>query len=435
MDLSAVKIEGFKSRIEHLKRKKGRLGRLVSEARIAGTSPANLVSELQSVSAEIKTLQKGLKHQKNAGHTVNKWNPPEINPQAAILGRTVEGPVTVRECDSELTQAVDNYVAAHPAASLWHRPVISAFINTLYGHPIRLFTALSSDGKVVGTIALVKLKSRLFGTYLVSLPYFNYGGILADNQKVAEALISAADSWREKEFASHVELRHVLDLEQNLPQRSSKFAFWLPLPETPDALWTSFKPKLRAQIRRGERERPEVIFGGVEQLDAFYRVFSRNMRDLGTPVYGRDFFRGLLQSLPGQSWLVILSVQDRPVGCAFLVGYRGRLEIPWASTLRTVSHTAINMAMYWNILKFAVAQGYTVFDFGRCTEDAGTYHFKKQWGAQPIKLHWDYLLAPGVPLPGLNPDNPKFRFLIAVWKKLPVWIANILGPKIVRVLP
>ncbi|MCS5565491.1 MAG: GNAT family N-acetyltransferase, partial [Methylococcales bacterium] len=170
-------------------------------------------------------------------------------------------------------------------------------------------------------------------------------------------------------------------------------------------------------------------------LDDFYRVFSENMRDLGTPVYGRQFFRDLMQYLPGQTWLVIVKLDRKAVGCAFLARHRDRLEIPWASALRRVGHTGINMFMYWKILEFAIGQGVKVFDFGRCTENAGTYHFKKQWGAQPIPLHWDYVLAAEQRLPGLNPENPRYRLLIEAWKRLPVWAANLLGPAIVRKLP
>ncbi|MEX2475902.1 GNAT family N-acetyltransferase, partial [Marinobacter sp.] len=192
---------------------------------------------------------------------------------------------------------------------------------------------------------------------------------------------------------------------------------------------------IRAQIRRGERELTEYKVGGEELLDAFYRVFAINMRDLGTPVYGKDFFRNLLRALPKQSWLVVVRVDNHAVGCAFLTGYRGRMEIPWASTLRSHNHTGVNRAMYWHILQFAIERGYGVFDFGRCSESSGTYRFKQQWGAQPLPLCWDYLLPEGGRLPALTPDNPKFRLLIAAWQRLPVWLANLIGPHIVKDLP
>ena len=125
----------------------------------------------------------------------------------------------------------------------------------------------------------------------------------------------------------------------------------------------------------------------------------------------------------------------QPVGCAFITGFRGRMEIPWASTLREYNYTGINMMMYWRILKHAVSNGYQLFDFGRCSKDAGTYRFKQQWGAVPVQLNWDYALSEGAEPPGLNPDNPKFQFLIGVWKRLPVWVSRLIGPPVVKYLP
>jgi hypothetical protein len=93
------------------------------------------------------------------------------------------------------------------------------------------------------------------------------------------------------------------------------------------------------------------------------------------------------------------------------------------------------MMMYWRILKHAVSNGYQLFDFGRCSKDAGTYRFKQQWGATPVQLNWEYALPEGQEPPGLNPDNPKFRFLIGVWKRLPVWVSRLIGPPVVKYLP
>jgi hypothetical protein len=94
------------------------------------------------------------------------------------------------------------------------------------------------------------------------------------------------------------------------------------------------------------------------------------------------------------------------------------------------------MLMYWRILDFAVATGYQIFDFGRCSADAGTYRFKQQWGAISVPLNWDYLLeGDGAELPQLNPNNPKFRLLIATWKRLPVWLSRLIGPMVVKYLP
>ncbi len=435
MEAPTASLESAKVRLDQLKSIKGQLSRQVGEARKCGESPDGLIADLQHVSAEIKRLSKQLKKQLNETPAKEKWTPPPIEMPLAITDMQVSGPVRVEECTDALKSAAGAYVDQHPGASIWHRPVISNFIESTYGHRTRYLCALDRNGRMVGVLPVVRLQSRLFGNFLVSMPYFNYGGVLADNKEVASILIAAADLWRKTLDSGHLELRSGRDYGLDLPQKTDKVTFWLPLPDNSDELWASFQPKLRSQIRRGQRELAGFTIGGPELLDEFYRVFSENMRDLGTPVYGRIFFQNLLSSLKGHVWLVIARIDEQAAGCAFLTSYRGRMEVPWASTLRRYNHASINMIMYWRMLEFAIQQGCEVFDFGRCSRDAGTYRFKQQWGAHPLKLYWDYVLPEGKALPALNPDNPKFKLMIAVWQRLPVWAANLIGPHIVKVLP
>jgi len=436
MDVPAANANAAKQRLEALKAEKGRMSRQIGEARQAGAPADELIEALKQVTGEIKRLQKHVKKQLNDQQTTPaRWIPPEVEAPRPIGERPVNGPIEVKPVTSQMEPLIEEYVAGHAAGTMWHRPRVAEFVRQTYGHPTACFCALDGNGNLVGLLPMVQLSSRLFGNFVVSMPYFNYGGVLAENAVVAEQLLAAGAQWRSELGADHLELRSCHDTGAGLPQRTDKITFWLPLPASPDDLWGSFQPKLRAQVRRGERELDGLSIGGEELLDAFYQVFSTNMRDLGTPVYGKAFFRNLLISLPGEAWLVVARINGQAVGCAFLTGYGTRMEIPWASTLRSHSHTAINMIMYWRILEFAIEKGFGVFDFGRCSEDAGTYRFKQQWGAQPLRLHWDYILPDGGQLPALNPNNPKFRLLIATWKRLPVWVANLIGPHIVRVLP
>lgn len=435
MEMPEPRLDISKDRLDELKNTKGRLSRQIGDAKKSGRNADKLIDELKQVSDEIKQLQKLLKQQLNETRAAKKWAPGAIEMPPAIASKASSGAIKVRDCADDRPAAVEAYLAKHPAASVWHRPAVSRFIGDTCGNRARYFCAFDDTGSVVGVLPLVQLNSRLFGNFLVGMPYFNYGGVLADNREVALELISSADQWRREVNAKHLELRFCQDNALGLPQKTDKVVFWLPLPDNINDLWESFQPKVRAQIRRGQREMTELTIGGSELLDEFYRVFAVNMRDLGTPVYGKDFFANLLEALEGQAWLVVARINGRAVGCAFLTGYKGRMEIPWASTLRRYNHTSINMSMYWKILEFAVQQGFEVFDFGRCSQDAGTYRFKQQWGAQPLKLYWDYVLPDGDHLPALNPDNPKFRLMIAVWQRLPVMLTNLLGPHIVKRLP
>jgi FemAB-related protein (PEP-CTERM system-associated) len=425
--------------MEDLKALKGSLSRQIGQAKKAGEDPTALLQQLKAVSDELKERQKAEKKQLNRTD-----QPSESSQEPALPVRP--GPVQKRSRKSvhqivavvrgeEAEAAWDQFVKNHPAATPYHFIKIRSFIEQTYGHTTHYCYALSADGEMLGVMPLVQLSSRLFGNFIVSVPYFNHGGLLANSEEAAAKLIAVANDWRQTVGASHIELRHLENSGLELQQRRDKVTFLLPLPADPDALWQSFRPKLRAQIRRAEREEPEFVLGGAELLDDFYDVFASNMRDLGTPVYGKAFFRNLLEHLGESARLVVVTLNGKPAGCAFLLTHADQMEIPWASTLREFNTMGINMFMYWKVLEHAVTSGYVVFDFGRCSKDAGTYRFKQQWGAQPIPMHWDYCLPEGDSLPELNPNNPKFKLLIAVWQRLPVWLTRLIGPPVVKNLP
>jgi FemAB-related protein (PEP-CTERM system-associated) len=208
----------------------------------------------------------------------------------------------------------------------------------------------------------------------------------------------------------------------------------LSLPATPDELWDSFKSKLRSQIRTGQKNDFEVRFGGTDLLADFYRVFSQNMRDLGTPVYSRGLFESILQVFGDDAELCVLRLKGLPVAAALLVHGRGTTEVPSASSLRAYNSTSANMVMYWHLLSRAAERGQKQFDFGRSTIESNTYKFKAQWGAKPHPSVWQYYVRRGS-IGEMRPDNAKFGLAIKVWQRLPVWLTRIVGPAIVRGIP
>jgi FemAB-related protein (PEP-CTERM system-associated) len=209
----------------------------------------------------------------------------------------------------------------------------------------------------------------------------------------------------------------------------------LDLPSSSEALWKSFDSKLRAQIRRPQKAGATYRLGGAELFSDFYAVFARNMRDLGTPVYPRAFFREILGEFAREARICIVDLAGRPVAAGLVLTHRSTMEIPWASSLREANRESVNMLLYFAVLEAAVKAGCKQFDFGRSTKDAGTYRFKAQWGAQPQQLNWHYWLAHGQTPPQISPSNPKYRLAIALWRRLPLPIANFLGPHIVKNLP
>lgn len=332
------------------------------------------------------------------------------------------------------TRRWDDFVARTEGASLYHRAALRDVIESTFGHDTHYLCAKASGSEIVGIFPLVRLRSRLFGDYLVSMPYFNYGGPVAVDPETVDALLARATEIAHELGCSHMEVRECSP-RVDWPVRHDKVAMWLDLPGTADELWQGLSAKLRSQIRRPLKEGAEVIHGGADLLDEFYAVFSRNMRDLGTPVYPKRFFAAVQETFPQASCIIVIRLLGRPVAAGFLLGFRDRLEIPWASSLREANPLGVNMLLYWEALKGAIEGGYRVFDFGRSTRDSGPYRFKAQWGAREIALYWHYWLRDGGRPPELNPHNPKYRLAISAWQRLPLGVANRLGPHIVKYLP
>jgi serine/alanine adding enzyme len=330
--------------------------------------------------------------------------------------------------------AVGNWLQSEGRGSLYHQPGWLKLIESHFGH--ETYTIYShQDGRVNGVLPLVRLKSLLFGDYMVSLPFFNYGGACGQTQWLERELMGRAVQLARQLGVSHVEFRDTVQRAFPGPVRSHKVAMVRDLPADPDALWKEVGSKRRAQVRRALKEGAAVSVGGLELLNPFYRVFSRNMRDLGTPVYGRRFFREILERFPDNARLIVITLHGAPAAAGFLLAHRDRMEIPWASSLRETNRYGANMLLYWEVLKYSIEQGFAVFDFGRSTPDGGTYRFKRQWGGQPKPLYWHYWLREGGGLPELNPNNPRYALAIRAWKRLPVSVTRLIGPMIVKSLP
>ena len=330
---------------------------------------------------------------------------------------------------------IDRFVKNNCMSSLYHDYRWITVIEKSFGHKCFYLVSEDSNGHINGTLPLVHLTSLFFGNFLVSMPYFNYGGVCADNYPARNLLIDEAIRTAKRLGASHIEFRQELPLGNGFPVKTLKVSMRLELPESGEDLWTSFPSKLRSQIRRPQKEGMTVRIARHEELDNFYRIFSINMRDLGTPVYPKYFFGNILDHFHESSWICTVSAGTTPVASGFLLGFKEKLEIPWASSIRAYNRLGPNMLLYWSCLEFACNRVFRVFDFGRSTVGENTHRFKEQWGAVQHPMFWHYWMSKEGPMPEINPRNPKYRFAIGMWKKLPVPITRVFGPRIVRNLP
>ncbi len=336
--------------------------------------------------------------------------------------------------DSDQLLRLNTYVLNHPAGTIHHQIEWQGIQKKTYGHQSYYFYACSDTGDVVGVLPVTRLTSRLFGDLMVSMPFFQRGGAIADNAAIENKLILAANEQAALLGVTSIEYRDDIPRE-SMPAQTHKVNMILSLPDTHKNLWESFTPKLRAQIKRPQREKPQETVGRLVLLDDFYKVYTRNMRDLGSPAHSKKFISNILQTFPDNSWLVVIHLNNKAVAAALLLASKETMEIPLASTIRDVNPLSMNMFLYWTVLQFAVTKGYKRFDFGRSSATSGTYRFKQQWGAKAKQLHWHYWLADGAELPKLNPDNPKYALVISIWKRLPVFITRWMSPHIVSKLP
>lgn len=330
----------------------------------------------------------------------------------------------------------DDFVLRSASSNCYHQIAWRDVIERTFGHRTFYLLSEADSGSVDGVLPLVQLKSRMFGNFLVSLPYFNYGGVCTASEDARYKLLTEAKFLAAQLGVEHIEFRHTEHSFGGLPVKRDKVSMRLTLAGGVEGLFKSFPAKLRSQIKRPEKEGMVARIGKMDELDSFYAVFSENMRDLGTPVYAKSFFLHIFEAFPETTWICTVRTKEGlPVASGFLVGFRETLEIPWASSLKRYNALSPNMLLYWSVLKFASESGYSVFDFGRSTPGEGTYRFKEQWGAKPAQLYWNYWLRNGGALPELNPKNPKYQLAIWIWKRLPLPVTRMFGPAIVKYLP
>jgi len=343
--------------------------------------------------------------------------------------------MTIRLAEPRDIPGIDRFVSESDSTNLYHDYRWGRIAESCFGHKYRVLVSENAEGGIDGLFPFVHFDSLAFGNFIVSMPYFNYGGVAAKDDAARYDLIEEAIRLAKDLKARHIEFRQERSLGDGFREKTHKVSMRLRLPASPDELWKSFPSKLRSQVRVPQKAGLACRMGRLDELDAFYAVFSRNMRDLGTPVYPKSFFRRILEEFPENTCIASVYKGDLPVASGFLAGFKDRLEIPWASSVRDYNRLSPNMLLYWSCLKYACEKGYSTFDFGRSTRGESTYRFKEQWGAVPYPMVWSYWVSEGCEVPEMSPRNPRFQFAIKIWKRLPLPLTRMIGPRIIGYIP
>jgi FemAB-related protein (PEP-CTERM system-associated) len=347
--------------------------------------------------------------------------------------------IVIRELQGrEITDALprlEAYVTRGGKAALSRHPAWLTVLEQAFGHVPYCLEAVE-DGQTRGLLPLAHVGGVLFGRFLVSLPYLNSAGVLADDDITAGLLLDRAVGLADELRVRYLELRH--ESPQQHPgltgKMTSKVHMRLPLPATTEELWKKLDGKVRNQVRKGRKNNLTVHWGGGELIPAFYEVFSHTMRDLGTPVYGQGLFYCIARQFGGRAEICLVRQGEMPVAAALLLHGWKITEVPSAGALRAHRASCANMLMYWHLLERAVKRQQLLFDFGRSTRGNGTHAFKKQWGAREESAEWQYYLRAGS-VGEMRPENPQYNRLIRLWQRLPVGLTRLIGPPIVRGIP
>jgi len=337
--------------------------------------------------------------------------------------------VTVRALEAPDLARWDAYVAAHPEATFFHRAGWKRVIEDAFGHRTHFLLA-EQDGEVAGVLPLAEIRSLLFGHSLGSLPFCAYGGIVADHDAAYRALDAAAQALAQQLQVGALEYRSLAARHGDWPTKDLYVTFRKPIEPEPEANMNAIPRKQRAMVRKG------IKAGLVGEIDAgtarFFQAYSASVHRLGTPVFSRRFFQLLKDEFGDDCEVLTITLDGRVISSVMSFYFRDEVLPYYGGGVATARAVAGNDFMYWELMRRACERGLRVFDFGRSKRGTGSFDFKKNWGFEPAPLHYEYFLVRDRTVPEINPLNPKYRLFIQAWKKLPLALANAIGPHIVK---
>jgi FemAB-related protein (PEP-CTERM system-associated) len=340
----------------------------------------------------------------------------------------------VEDAEASLTpEEWNHFVRNDPASTYCHLAEWRWIMGDVLGHECLYRVARDAEGRVAGVLPLVRVRAAPLGSYLLSMPFLNYGGPLG-SPAAQRLLVRDATALAGRVGVDLLELRSRHAVPTDLPASDRKITVLLDLPDTPQELWEDgLRAKVRSQIRRPMKEGMEARFGPGE-LPAFYDVFARHMRDLGTPVLPRAYFERIVELFGSVLELCTVYHGDTPVAVGYGFVWGDEFEITRASALREYSRSAPNMLLYWALMERLIDRGVRTFNFGRCSPGSGTHRFKRQWGGRDVPLPWLQWSRNGTSATP-NDESRLLRLASEAWRRTPLFVANRLGPVLARRLP
>jgi FemAB-related protein (PEP-CTERM system-associated) len=333
----------------------------------------------------------------------------------------------------DLEATWEQFVEASPGATFAHLLGWRNVVTRTYHH-IPYYLLARDAGQVVGVLPLFLIRSRLFGRFLVTGPYLSHGGLLAGSESAAGALLQAGKEIALRERARYMEIRGWQRLGHGLVLKDKYCTFLITLVSDPHCLWERFEGRGRKAVRRALRAGLTVDIGH-DLVDRFDAALSQHMRELGTPFHRANFYRHLLEELSNQSEILMVRRGGQYLGGLLLVSCKDTVVALYGGALTSERHMSPMSLLLWETIRYSFEKGFRYIDLGRSQWDSGTSLFKRQWGAEPVPIFYEYYLAKGIKMPDVYPSNPRFRLAIAIWKRFPLWLTKSLGPWIIRDIP
>jgi FemAB-related protein (PEP-CTERM system-associated) len=340
--------------------------------------------------------------------------------------------LSVKRLDEGAVSAWDAYVQGAPAATFFHRAGWQTVLERAFGHRTHFLYARDGN-RVVGVLPLAEIRSLLFGHSLASTPFCVYGGIVADSPEAGLALRNEACRLADELGVDALELRNTQPSGAGWPVKELYFTFRKEIDPDDEVNLKAIPNRQRAMIRKGIKEGLHSEW--AQGTDRLYRVYSESVRNLGTPVFSSRYLDVLREVFAGDCDVLMITHEGGDIAAVMSFYFRGEV-IPYygGSTSKARAVKGVNHFMYWELMRLANERGCSLFDFGRSKAGTGPYSFKKNFGFSPEPLPYEYYLAKGDAVPDVNPLNPKYKLMVETWTRLPLPLANFLGPYLARSL-
>src|SRR5262249_30083332 len=338
------------------------------------------------------------------------------------------------EYSHEMRPQWDSFVMQHQQGTLFHLTVWQRIIARAFAYK-PLYLAAVDEGEIRGVLPLFLGANPLTGRTLISTPFAVYGGVCAGGQAAHDALIEAASALAQKQKVEYLELR----LRE--PDPSTGFAikelyvnFETAIDPDPERLMKALPRDTRYMIRKGQKAGLRAT-RGHNHLDTFYEIYAQSVRNLGTPVFAKKFFRIVLEELGEAAEIRVIWKDETGVASVLSFRFRDWILPYYGGSTLVGRQCAANNFMYWELLESARQRGIRNFDFGRSKLGTGSYSFKADWNMRERPLPYQFYLVKRREMPNFSPANPRFKRVTELWKKMPFPLTKVFGPALVKLFP